>query len=690
MPSAQPPDLKVEVQSAPTNPPNLPKRSASLKKGAAPKQLGRALSVKNLWGWGSASKDEEEMAPPASPRSPEVTPISAEPQSAVRQAPPPSPGYYGDDNYYASDDGYTSRSESPAPFSGPPTGSADHGILVKELTDITQELAASIRREMDLEDEIDRIRTEMPTGPADHQRRTSDYYSDSGASSARFPPPDVDLKLEGLEKMRRKAEQEKAQLRIEMAQKVQEDLNQRRALEMHVQSLEEQLSAHGSSNGNELQGQLDDTKRRLNDEKQLKQNFEDLLAGMREEIESFKNERDNLRDEIVPKISSENQNLIYETTRMQQELQNLKNENQTLQKARSLQMHSSIKSIAEDAPGSPDGNLSRSNSSRVGRGRAGSLMGNQPKEDIPPEALPERLKNSEEQRDAMQRTLKSLILRQAQMTRSHTKQLKMLSSERDRALAGNPRRAGFAVEFQSLRTELNKIRLRADDALEQKFQSEKGLAGLSMDLERSKQETISLKEHIQELDKLEQSFGSKGSSPQVQSQMASNRELRERFTEAIARGEKSQAASAKKINELQSSLRAAEERLMSAQSVSEQIIAGQEDTARDINAASAEHDLRGMKTPAKGLSQAGASSNASGVFQRTRLEKTRSGKGLSAAEATQVRKLQVRVRELEEAAFLADEEMQSVIERMNAAQIQNAELDQQRDEAERQTRQLSA
>lgn len=749
MPSPKARDLRVEIKDTPiqpplTNPPNLPKRTASLKKSSTPK---RAQSTKkSFWNWGSSSKDDETMDAPTSPQSPAITPISAAPQSATRQAPPPSPGYFADDNYYASDDGYTSRSASPPPFSAVPSGSADTNTLIKELEDISTELASSIRREMDLEDEIDRLRTEMPSGPTDLNRRTSDYYSDSGASSARFPPPDVDLKLEGLEKMRRKAEQEKAQLRVDMAQKVQEDLNQRRALEMHIQSLEEQLSAATSSGGSgsgkerELETQLDDMKRRLNDEKSFKENFEDLLAGMREEIESFKHERDNLRDEVVPKISAENQNLIYENTRMQQELQNLKNENSTLQNARKLQLHSSIKSIVEEGPGSPESGLSRSNSlkrsgslnhSKSVRGRSGSLMGQQQAKDMgEPEALPERVKNAEEQRDAIQRTLKSLILRQTQMSRQHAKQIFVLQTERDRALSGIPRRAGFAVEVHTLRHEVNKLRQRADDALEQKFQCEKGLTGLKMDLERAQQETSSLRDLLQEHDITVPDLASKAVtmseqgdslarafeeltrahadsiaagthssadahasrvaalSEQVSIQNASNQQLRARLAEAVGRGEKEQAASAKKINELQSALRTAEERVMSAQSVSEDVMASHEEHVRDIKDAASDHSQRMMKTPGKGMSTASRSGSATAVFERTRLSKTTSGKGVSAAEAIQVRALQTRVRELEDAAGQADDEMQGVVERMNAAQIEVADLQVQRDEAQKQTRKL--
>ena len=100
--------------------------------------------------------------------------------------------------------------------------------------------------------------------------------------------------------------------------------------------------------------------------------------ALRGEIEEHRNERDNLRDEVVPQLrarvegleldASEFQKLTYENTRMQQELQNLKNENQTLINARKLQLEmqqqqARILSIQEEGNPTTEGpGLSRSKS----------------------------------------------------------------------------------------------------------------------------------------------------------------------------------------------------------------------------------------------------------------------------------------------------------------------------------------
>ena len=109
--------------------------------------------------------------------------------------------------------------------------------MEEELREISAELASSIRREMDLEDEVERLQSEAPTG-LDPNRRTSDYYSDSGTSSVRFPIGESGNKADDLEKIKRRSEQEKAQLKLDVSQKLQEERNQRKALEAHIKSME--------------------------------------------------------------------------------------------------------------------------------------------------------------------------------------------------------------------------------------------------------------------------------------------------------------------------------------------------------------------------------------------------------------------------------------------------------------------
>lgn len=398
--------------------------------------------------------------------------------------------------------------------------------LERELREVSTELAISIKREMELEDELERWKMDNPPVAMEGNRRTSDYYSDSGASSARYGIGDAESKLDEVERLRRQVEQEKASLKVEMARRTQDELRSRRDLEAQVQSLEDQLhqqtsrqpSAEESDRQRSAEASLEDMRRRLAEERQVKENFEDLLTALREELEHHRNERDNLRDEVVPQLrarlegleveSGETQKLTYENARMQQELETLRNENQTLVNARRIQaelqqQQNRFKSIAEEGEAplaeKPRAGLSRSNSlarSSVIQPRRGSLSRSNSVKDRPEsprESIADRVKDVEEQRDALHRALKSMLLRQDHQAKEHAKKIKELEAERDRALSASTRRTAYNKEVAILRDEVNILRRRADDALEQKWQCEKGLSGLHMDLDRARQETSSLR-----------------------------------------------------------------------------------------------------------------------------------------------------------------------------------------------------
>ena len=89
---------------------------------------------------------------------------------------------------------------------------------------------------MELEDLIERFQTEGP----ETNRRTSDYFSDSGTSSVRIAS-DAGRMEEDIGKIRRAAEQERAQLKVELSQKLQEERLKRTTSESHVQILENQV-----------------------------------------------------------------------------------------------------------------------------------------------------------------------------------------------------------------------------------------------------------------------------------------------------------------------------------------------------------------------------------------------------------------------------------------------------------------
>lgn len=108
--------------------------------------------------------------------------------------------------------------------------------LEAELREISSELAGSIRREMELEDLVERFQLESH---ADANRRTSDYFSDSGTSSIRTGTDGG--KVEDIDRIKRAAEQERAQLKVELTQRWQEERSKRTACESHVQILENQV-----------------------------------------------------------------------------------------------------------------------------------------------------------------------------------------------------------------------------------------------------------------------------------------------------------------------------------------------------------------------------------------------------------------------------------------------------------------
>ncbi|TKA70516.1 hypothetical protein B0A49_02994 [Cryomyces minteri] len=392
--------------------------------------------------------------------------------------------------------------------------------LQKELREVSLELAGSIRREMELEDEVDRWKTEIPASLSEASRRTSDYYSDSGTSSIRYSNGDSDVKIEELERARRRAEQERARLRVDMAQKVQDGLRTRRDLESRVRGLEEQL---------ELEVSLEDVRRRLIDERQSKDNFEDLYTVLNEELARDRKERDGLRDVVVPQLrarvesleteAADLQTLMLENSRMQEELQALREENERMQFGLQLQQPPTgqFESIAEEeqelpmSPKSLSPGPIRSNSLARTSGfittkksfvlRSNSFNDRASENRQASDSVSaDRLQDIEDQRDALHHALKSLLERQTYQRRDYERALRALIVERDKALNGTRRRTAFNKEVLRLRDEVNQLRRRADEALEQKWLCEKGLSGLKMDLDRAEQETSSLRDLLQERD----------------------------------------------------------------------------------------------------------------------------------------------------------------------------------------------
>ncbi|EXJ84320.1 hypothetical protein A1O3_04987 [Capronia epimyces CBS 606.96] len=645
--------------------------------------------------------------------------------------------------------------------------------LEAELREISTELANSIRREMDLEDLIESLQAEGP-GLNREADRTSDYFSDSGTSSIRPSTSEGNTK-EDIQRIKRESEQLRAQLKVEMSQKWQNERSSRQALESHIHILEQKLSqsrrehnmsADVTAKAKELEVALDDAKRRLMEERQTKENFEDLLTALRVELEQHRNERDNLRDEVVPQLRaqlaglessvSESQKSPYELTRMQQEIQSLKDENAALQSARTMNMQ--FQSIAEEgdlaeSPTSPfpsrGAGLQRSNTIHINRSsskaptnrsnslsRSNSIVNRAVPENQ--QSLADQLKEVTEQRNALHSTVKYLLRRQEAQHRQYEKRLKLAEAERDRAntLQG-PQKGGYEREVRKLRAEINVLRKRTDDALEQKWQCEKGLSGLKMDLDRSKQETASLQALLQPRDETapevlsstlekalqqlkqqrdhaqQQESAGLLSDPglatelelsaqrfetlaaQVRKQMQANGDLRGRLKDAVEKGQKNQQASAGQINELQTKLRKLEDVITVAQMQSETAVMKHEEEVRVLRASHNVQLMRtrsGGKTP--GLLTPIPRSPLSPMFVNSkkspRLDQTSSGPGIALQHALKTEYLENKVADLEKALAEAEKEMGEVVGRMNSAQMGVADLESERDEALRQTRRLEA
>lgn len=554
----------------------------------------------------------------------------------------------------------------------------------------------------------------------------------------------------------------------------------------------------------ELESTCEDLRRRLSEERQVKENFEDLLSALKGDLTSAHNERDNLRDEIVPQLrarvegleaqAAQHEKLTYDQSKMQQELQTLKDANKRQSKFDSIaEMDGQLKRAS--------GGLSRSASLAFGRSsRPPSLTrSTSVKVTESREALAERVKDIELQRDALHRALKALLERQEHQNRENNKKIRQLEIERDRALSNSPRRLAYDKEVAMLREEINTLRRRADEAIEQKWQCEKGLGGLKMDLDRAEQEIGSLRSLLQANDILipvsaGQGNGSRPGSPsvsseslesayrnlqeeyasslervkaleqsgprdsetakamtelqqslakaiserdfakndvdalrrqtdalrqsetmhlgkeaglveelrgsaqrveelatQVRQQLSSNNQLRERLAVAIERGEKEQKSNTSKITLLQGQLRTLEDQLMAAQHASEETISRHEDEVRSIKE---NHNVQlqrsrdGSRSPRTFSGKSPMSSMFANSGKAPRISTTTSGNARSVAEDSQMALLKQRVVALEGALADADQQMEEVVGRMNVAQIEVMNLQNEREDAVRETRAL--
>lgn len=134
---------------------------------------------------------------------------------------------------------YPSGSSLSLPSLTPGLGSYDS--IEEELRMLSAELAASIIREMELEDLVEKLEAEAAdTSNVNQEKRTSDYFSDVGTPDRNLYGSSIHE--QELEKVKRHYQQEKAQIRLEMLEKLSEERQRRTNAETQARELEDHVS----------------------------------------------------------------------------------------------------------------------------------------------------------------------------------------------------------------------------------------------------------------------------------------------------------------------------------------------------------------------------------------------------------------------------------------------------------------
>ncbi|KAF3909829.1 hypothetical protein ABW21_db0203701 [Orbilia brochopaga] len=558
--------------------------------------------------------------------------------------------------------------------------------LEEELRIISADLAASIRRELELEDLVESLQNS-----ADSQgklginagKRTSDYFSDAGTGTSSY---ELDLPSKeqlDYDRVVRKGEQVQAQIRLELTQKIQDERQRRKGVELQVRELEERVSQVDALAGTQvvspsrvrnLEVALDDARRKLSEERNLKANFEDLVKAIRDELQGYRNERDNLRDEIVPQLRArvegleaelaESQKTPYEATKMQQEIDDLRQKyTQLLESNRQMEKRQSeqtLNSAPTSTPATP----------------ASAMFKDR-------ESLMERLKDIEAQRDALQLGLRNLRMRTEVDNKKASERIRTLEWEKNRALRPSYRKMRKNKESAAFKSQLERLRARSDNAVDSKYVCERNLASLRLDLDRSEQELDDLRALLREQDDLARQMEElQESCKQLVSQLENDEEieqlaseirsravvnamLRKRLIDAIEKGDQERLMANSKINAFCELLKSLEEKIGDAQHDLEE--AAQE---RDQEA----KDLKEIKSaPLRRIDENAALNGQlrSTVITGKQPNINRDG---NRSKDTRVYVLQHRVEQLEKAIANTDIEMEDLESRFNVTLLEASEL----------------
>ncbi|EWC48359.1 hypothetical protein DRE_02128 [Drechslerella stenobrocha 248] len=561
--------------------------------------------------------------------------------------------------------------------------------LEEELRIISADLAASIRRELDLEDLVESLQATAESQgrlTSNAGKRTSDYFSDAGTGSSGYDSDLPSKEQFDYDRIVRKSEQDRVQIRLELTQKIQDERQRRKGVELQVRELEERVDStngpRASSPGRirDLEIALDDARRKLSEERNLKANFEDLVKAIRDELHGYRNERDNLRDEVVPQLRArvegleaelaESQKTPYEATKLQQEIDDLREKNAQLMKSnRQVQIAVETKPseqllspAVQSTPVTPSSNLFKDR-----------------------ESLLERLKEIEAQRDALQLGLRNLRIRCEMDGRKAAERIRNLQWEKDRALRPSYRKMRQDKGNVAFRGQIERLRQRSENAVDSKYVCERNLASLRLDLDRCEQELVELRGLLREQEDragemtelqesckqlLAQSEGNEEIeqlAAELRSRSVVNAMLQKRLVDAIEKGEQDRLMANSKINAFCEMLKSMEEKIGDAQQDLEEAALDREQQNKDLK------DTRhnSLRRIDENSTLATTQPRSSVAIAGKRPNITRDG---SKSKDTRIYILQHRVDQLEKAIASTDVEMEDLESRLNVTLLEASEL----------------
>ncbi|KAK6363626.1 hypothetical protein TWF730_001050 [Orbilia blumenaviensis] len=564
--------------------------------------------------------------------------------------------------------------------------------LEEELRALSIDLASSIRRELDLEDLVEALQAtaesqgKLSPGVG---KRTSDYFSDAGTgSNYDFDiPPKEQLDYD---RVVRKSEQVQAQIRLELTQKIQDERQRRKGVELQVRELEDRvgnveisgLRPPSPGRVRDLELALDDARRKLSEERNLKANFEDLVTAIRDELHGYRNERDNLRDEIVPQLRArvegleaelaESQKNPYDATKMQQEIDDLRGKYTAL-------VESNRQVQEKPLPLEPSLNTQPPPQPQPQPQSATPLSATIKDKD----SLVERIKEIELQRDALQNGLKNLRMRNELENKKALHRIRTLEWERDRALRPSYRRMRKNKETLAFKSQVERLKHRAENAIDSKYVCERNLSSLRLDMDRLEQEMEELRELLKTQDSLARQVEELQESckqllaecegdaeveqfaAELRTRTVSNAMLRKRLVDAIERGDQDRLMANTKINALCELLKSMEEKIGEAQQDLEGVASEREQEAKDLK------DTKGVPRLRRVDEQAAMDAQPDSALiaaKEPRINRDSRGKD------TRLYVLQHRIEQLEKTITNTDIEMEDLESRLNMTLLEASEL----------------